>query len=245
METREEQSVRAAPGGAPVAIRRTLNDYMERHGIGIAELARRIAQGAGRTPGDVSDTKLLRFLAGREPAAGELAGLCAAFAERQTEALDPAVALGDALAGFGQCDRDEERRAAVCGTYEVTVHLPAIESYSLKDPAVPHGTISFEPIAGRPFLRAAERAPDRSAIRLREEVAPDHVFEGVALMQAHGLAVFLRDTLTRRPKTYVLDAQAAGRPGAFAGIATTPAYDGRTGAGGVVQDVTLAPKGGG
>ena len=242
METREEQSVRAAPGGKSVAIRRTLNDYMEHHGIGVAELARRIAQGAGRAPGDVSDTKLLRFLAGRERAAGELAGLCATFAERQTEALDPATALGDALAAFGQCDADEERRAAVCGTYEVTVHLPAIESYSMKEPAVAHGTITFAPVAGRPYLRAVERARDRSSIRLREEAAPDHVFEGVALMQAHGLALFLRDTLTRRPKIYVLDDQAAGRPGDFSGIATSPAYDGRTGAGGVVQDVTLAPK---
>ena len=61
-------------------------------------------------------------------------------------------------------------------------------------------------------------------------------------MQAHGLAVYLRDTLTRRPKTYFLDPQAAGRPGEFSGVATSPAYDGRTGAGGVVQDVTLARK---
>ncbi|MDP2619651.1 MAG: hypothetical protein Q8P46_05675 [Hyphomicrobiales bacterium] len=239
MEVREERSDAVALDGEWAAIRRTLNDYMERHGIGVAALRQQIAAGTDRSPDDLTDQALLRFLAGRERAGNDIVALCTAFAE-QTGQRDPVIALGDALAGFQQCDPDDDRRAAICGAYEVTAHLAPIEGLPVKDPAVRYGAISFEAIAGRPYLRAVETTPDRSASKLREEAGQDHVFEGVALVQAHGVTAYLRDMLTRRPKSYVLDRQAAARPGKFSGIVTSPAYDGRTGAGGVVLDVTLA-----
>jgi len=236
---REKTSETALIDGQWAALRRKLNDYMERERIGVAALRQQIAAKADKAAGDLTDQALLRFLAGRERAGNDIVALCAAFAEQASQ-RDPVIALGDALAGFQQCDSDDERRAAVCGTYEVTAHLAPIEGFPVKDPAVRYGAISFEAIAGRPYLRAVETTPDRSASKLREEAGQDHVFEGVALVQAHGVTAYLRDMLTRRPKSYVLDRQAAARPGKFSGIVTSPAYDGRTGAGGVVLDVTLA-----
>lgn len=239
MAVREKTSETALDDGQWAALPRKLNDYMERHGIGVGALREQIAAKAGGAPGALTDQALLRFLAGRDRVSNEIAGLCAAFAEQAAQP-DPVIALGDALAGFLQCDPDADRHTAICGTYEVTAHLPPVEGLPIKDLTARYGVISFEAIAGRPYLRAVEITSDRKTSKLREEVGQDHVFEGVALVQAHGVTAILREVLTRRPKSYVLDRQAAERPGQFSGIVTSPAYDGRTGAGGVVLDVTLA-----
>ena len=240
MPVRERTSEAVSLDAEREAIRRALNDCMERQRIGVAALARLIAEKAGRSDGDISDKALLRFLAGRDRVDDEIVSLCHAFIE-QTGRPDPVISFGDALCEFQQCDPDEDRLAFVRGEYDVTAHLPAVEDlpFRLRDSSTHYGVIVFEAVPGRPYLRAVEKTPSLVSGKRKQEAGRDTVFEGVALVQAHGVTAILRDVLTRRPKSYFLDLQAEAREGKFSGVVTSPAFNGRTGAGGVVLDVTL------
>ena len=132
---------------------------------------------------------------------------------------DPVIAFGDALCAFQQCDPDEDRLAFVRGEYEVTAHLPPVEDlpFRLRDTSMHYGWITFEAVPGRPYLRAVERTGAMIAATRRQKAGQEVVFEGVALVQAHGVTAILRDVLTRRPKSYFLDLQAEAREGKFSG----------------------------
>jgi len=222
MEAAEfKQDIQGALTAQEEGLRRSLVSYMESEGIGVAELYRRIAK---RTAGSLADIKLevlAPFLAGQEAPARAMERRCAEFAEG-ARAADGLVSFGDELCAFGQAIGETDVLAALAGRY-------AVAAYAGPDgDALEYGVIKFEPVEGQPFLRAVLIEPDA-------EAGSDYWSDGVALVQAHGVSVILRDALTRRLQVLMLSTDGGGLSGAL----MTPGYDGRSGRGASVLDVTL------
>ena len=211
---------------------------MERHRMSVSGLGKRIAKQTGKSIAETGDNDLMYFLAGRTHADNGLAALLRKFLE-ESAVQDPLVAFGDAAAEFQQCISDEDGLASVAGEYEVTAHVTVPWPRKNMQSEVHYSRIVFEAVSGLPYLLAFERVRDKGVSAARKGAGHDYEFEGVALIQAHGLTVMLRDVLTRRPKNYSLDPGTKENAGKFTGVVSTPAFDGRSGAGGVVLDVSL------
>lgn len=219
-------------------IRRKLNDYMERHRMSVTGLSKRIAKQTGKSIAEMGNNDVMRFLAGRNHAENDLAALLRKFLE-ESAAQDPLIAFGDALAEFQQCVSDENMLASVAGEYDVTGHVTVPWPRKDMQSEIHYSRIVFEAVSGLPYLLAFERLRDTSVSAARRGAGHEHEFEGVALIQAPCLTVMLRDVLTRRPKSYSLDPGTKENAGKFTGVVSASAFDGRTGAGGVVLDVSL------
>lgn len=217
-------------------IRRLLLGYAERHEIGVPTLFRRIAATAGRQADDAGLKALQRFLGDENRTNDATLWLYDRFLD-EADLVDPVIAFGDAICKFQQFGEDAGILEAVAGAYEVTAHRDDVEGFGTLSGLA--GRIMLGRVPDRPYLRASEKMPDR------KRGGKDQEFEGVALVQAHGLGLVLRDVLTRRPKTMLLF-PAEGEAGAgFSGTATSPVFSGFGRPEGGPRNITLSRSGDG
>lgn len=204
-------------------IRRELNDYMERHVIGVPTLFRRIAAATGRETDDAGLKALQRFLGNENRTNDATLWLYDRFLEG-VDATDPVLAFGDAICKFQQFDTNSAILESVSGAYAVTTHLDKVEGFGKLSGET--GRVTFDRVPERPYLRVAETMPGRSTSAARKGGGKDHEFEGIALVQAHGLGLVLRDVLTRRPKNILLVPGEGEAGTGFSGTATSPVFAG-------------------
>lgn len=221
-------------------IRRLLNDYMERHVIGVPTLFRRIAAATGRETDDAGLKALQRFLGDENRTNDATLWLYDRFLD-EVDAADPVLAFGDAVCKFQQFDENRDILESVSGTYAVTNHLDNVEG--LGNLSSSAGRITFERVPERPYLRVAETMPDYSTRAARKGGGKDHEFEGIGLVQAHGLGVVLRDVLTRRPKNILLFPGEGEAGTGFSGTASSPVFAGFGRAEEVSRKITLSRDG--
>lgn len=210
-------------------LRRLLLSYMEGKDIGVAALQGELGECAGDI-GAPSLVELAAFLTGQTEPSSRLLELCSALAQ-QVGATDGVAAFGEALAGFGQVIVTGGRLAELSGVYNATASVDVAGNDVTQDS---YGTFVFEGFAGRPYLRVRQWEPGDDVD------AAGNFKEGVAVRQAHGVSLILREVLTRRLSLLMLSVENRPAQGcALTGVVMTPGFDGTTGRGGVAVNVRL------
>jgi hypothetical protein len=193
-------------------VRSALRRYMEENRIGTPALQYRIIEADTPRHREIPLSTLQRFVTGSHHTQDHHVALCHAFVRELPyygEGRDIAE-LGRALTAFlrepldadAREDLIEKLRSNFAGSYE-TRALPASRGEFTYPPQsdLIASRISFEPVANQPWLSVQELVTD-----LLNADTPDRRFayDGVLLLDAPLVFVFLRNTLTRQPKSYSL-----------------------------------------
>lgn len=210
---KEAQAATGFDGAERERIRAALRRYMRKHGIGAPALQYRIIETDPRKR-EIPLSTLQRFILGKHHTQEHHVALCHAFVKdlpyygegRETEQL------GDALFGFLQEPVDDEAREALiakltkefAGAFETRTR-PATVGGAFPYPPesnIAESRLSFAPVPGKPWLNAREFVTDMRNYAERPERR--FAYDGVLLFAAPLIYVFLRNTLTRQPKSYSL-----------------------------------------
>jgi hypothetical protein len=195
-------------------IRQTLRRYMREHGIGTPTLKYKIEEADQPRRREIPLSTLQRFLADSHHTSEHHVTLCHAFVRDLPYYGEDSELrqFGGALFSFLQGALHDEDRAALNAVLEEkfvcayeTRTKPINEGGPLPYPPetdLVESRISFEPVSGKPYLRAREFVSDL----LNVPHIPERrfAFDGVMLFAAPAIYVFLRNSLTCKPKIYTL-----------------------------------------
>jgi hypothetical protein len=203
-------------------VRGALRRYMAEHRIGAPTLQARIIEADAPRHREIPLSTLQRFLTGSHHTHDHHVALCHAFASALPyygEGRDVAQ-LGATLAGFLQEPTDGDSRADLiaklgtqfAGRYETRIKPAAPGGFPYPpESEFVHSHLVFEPVPDQAYLLAREFVNDlaNSADGRERRFA----FDGVLLFAAPLIYVFLRNSLTRQPKSYALGRVPVSSPG--------------------------------
>jgi hypothetical protein len=194
-------------------VRRALRRYMQENRIGSPTLQYRIIEADKPRRREIPLATLQRFLRGSHHTHDHHVALCHAFVSPLPyygEGRD-LEAFGAALTGFLREPADAESGDQLAGRLE---HEFA-RHYVTRTKAIAPGAFPFPPEAGLIASRVSfDHAPGQGWLKVREFVTDSRnsaenpqrrfTYDGVLLLTPPLVFVFLRNTLTRQPKTYSL-----------------------------------------
>jgi hypothetical protein len=185
-------------------IRRGLLRYMEQHRIGTPRLRERIMK-ADKRARELPLSNLQRFLAGTHRTFDTYVGMCRAFLEAEGKSLTPA--FGEALALFLRrpeptLETDGERSGEQALGDLVDKFETRITASSPDVTGAPYSELTFMPGTDKSFVLVDEVVviPPSSETGRSQRWA----YDGVAVAENGFVYVFLRNSITRRPKSYSL-----------------------------------------
>lgn len=216
-------------------LRALLLSYMEQERMTVGQLEQGLIAWAVGGSHEVKRKELAEFLSGHGRPGADLLAVCATFTEA-VGMVDELAVFGDGYAAFGQAMDDADALAEIEGRYDAAAYVEVAGDGDGQ--ALEYGGFIFERAGEKPFLKVLqwEPASDSGGRGLKE---------GIAVAQAHGASVILRDVLTRLPAFLMLAIDRQGGKHRMSGVAMMPGFDGRTGRGGVAVDIELTRTTGG
>lgn len=194
------------------AIRKGIRRYMSEHNVGVPTLKKRI-EDADERKRVLDQRSLQRFLSDEHRTSDHYVAMCAGFLKKQNMPLEPED-FGDAFASFlgakdsGPGEAVTPTVEGMAGVYKIFESRPDAETpLPVREKnAHPSSYVTLRALPGQPFLIAEEDFNASPHPKDRRRIA----YDGIALLRGSVLYTFLRNGLTRRPKTYCVQFRSEG-----------------------------------